>query len=91
MTEVEQERERGRQRRIELGEHEMQRRIALRDEAQRLCYSLCVLHKRTPRIEALLRMAEDRRERRSQQVWPWTSYVNRFGEVVKPHESIIEP
>lgn len=77
MNEVELERERGRLRRLELGEREYQRRLALRDEAQRLCYSLCVLHKRTPRIEKLLLMAEDRRERRSQWLWPWCSYEPR--------------
>lgn len=74
MTEVEQERERGRQRRLELGEREYQRRRALRDEAQRLCYSLCVLHKRTPRVERMLKRAENRRERRSQWLWPWCTY-----------------
>lgn len=81
-TEVEAERERCRQRRRELGEREYQRLQALRDEAQRLCYSLCVLHKRTPRIESLLRMAEDRRERRGQLLWPWVKYTDRHGVVV---------
>jgi hypothetical protein len=82
VNEVEEERERCRQRRRELGDHEYQRLLTLRDEAQRLCYSLCVLHKRTPRVEHLLLMAEDRRERRSQHLWPWVSYYDRTGQLI---------
>jgi len=68
------ERERCRQRRIELGPQEYERLLTLRDEAQELCYSLCVMRKRTPRIERLLRMAENRRERRAQLIWPWIGF-----------------
>lgn len=82
MSDVQEERERCRQRRRELGDREYQRLLALRDEAQRLCYSLCVLHKRTPRVEQLLRMAEDRRERRGQRLWPWISYIDRAGQLI---------
>lgn len=71
-----------RQRRLEIGEEEHQRLLALRDEAQRLCYSLCVQHKRTQRIERVLRLAEDRRERRGLALWPWCSYVDRTGKVI---------
>jgi hypothetical protein len=74
MNEVEQERERCNQRRLELGPREFQRLWDLWDEAQELCYSLCVLRKRTPRVERLLRMAENRRERRNQAIWPWVSF-----------------
>lgn len=71
------ERERCCQHRLELGNREYQRLLALRDEAQQLCYSLCVLRKRTPRIEHILLMAEDRRERRAQSLWPWVTYESR--------------
>lgn len=83
MNDLERERERCRERRAELGEREYQRLLALRDEAQQLCYSLCVLRKRTPRIERVLLMAEDRRERRGQLLWPWVTYEAR-GEMPPP-------
>lgn len=72
--------ERCRQRKRQLGAREYNRRLALHSEAQQLCHSLCLLHKRTPRVERLLLMAEDRRERRGQTIWPWCTYIPRGGE-----------
>lgn len=45
----------------------------LLDEAQQLCYKLVYKHS-DPRINRALLMAENRRERRKQKLWPWCTY-----------------
>ena len=75
--EREQERLRCRERYEEIGPYEYNRLRALQEEAQMLCAKLVLL--KDPRRERLLRMAEDRRERRAKTLWPWFRYYDRNG------------
>ena len=59
---IEQEMERMRFRREELGVEEWTRRQTLRDQAQEICIELCTRSKRTVEVERILTQAEELRE-----------------------------